>query len=171
MRIFFDTEFFEDGKTIEPISIGMVNEKGDTYYAEFAETDLYRAKQDQWMIDNVLVHLTGETKPKEQIKQEILQFVGDKPEFWAYYADYDWVLMCQLFGRMIDLPKDWPKFCNDLKQIVNLICNPKLPKMKGNAHHALADAIWVKEQWERIWPQILTTKFNGGITHASRRDR
>lgn len=37
-------------------------------------------------------------------------------EFYAYYADYDWVLFCSLFGRMIDLPKGFPMYCRDLKQ-------------------------------------------------------
>jgi len=38
------------------------------------------------------------------------------PEFYAYYADYDWVLFCSLFGRMIDLPKGFPMYCKDLQQ-------------------------------------------------------
>ena len=33
MRIFYDTEFLEDGKTIDLISIGMVAEDGREYYA------------------------------------------------------------------------------------------------------------------------------------------
>ncbi len=37
-------------------------------------------------------------------------------EFYAYYADYDWVLFCSLFGTMMDLPKGFPMFCIDLKQ-------------------------------------------------------
>lgn len=37
-------------------------------------------------------------------------------EFYAYFADYDWVLFCSLFGRMIDLPAGIPMYCNDLKQ-------------------------------------------------------
>ena len=37
-------------------------------------------------------------------------------EFYAYYADYDWVVLCQLFGRMLDLPKGFPMYCKDLKQ-------------------------------------------------------
>lgn len=28
-----------------------------------------------------------------------------QPEFYGYYSDYDWVVFCSLFGRMIDLPK------------------------------------------------------------------
>lgn len=30
------------------------------------------------------------------------------PEFYGYYCDYDWVVFCWLFGKMIDLPKDFP---------------------------------------------------------------
>jgi len=37
-------------------------------------------------------------------------------EFYAYYADYDWVVFCWLFGKMMDLPKGFPKYCSDLKQ-------------------------------------------------------
>lgn len=42
-----------------------------------------------------------------------------KPEFYAYYADYDWVAFCWLFGKMIDLPKGFPMYCKDLKQILD----------------------------------------------------
>lgn len=37
-------------------------------------------------------------------------------EFYAYYADYDWVAFCSLFGKMIDLPEGFPMYCKDLKQ-------------------------------------------------------
>lgn len=40
-------------------------------------------------------------------------------EFYGYYADYDWVAFCWLFGNMIDLPKDFPMYCIDLKQILD----------------------------------------------------
>lgn len=41
------------------------------------------------------------------------------PEFYAYYADYDWVLFCSLFGRMLDLPVGFPMYCHDLKQTLD----------------------------------------------------
>jgi len=40
-------------------------------------------------------------------------------EFYAYYADYDWVVFCWLFGKMIDLPKGFPMYCRDLKQMLD----------------------------------------------------
>lgn len=46
-------------------------------------------------------------------------WIADQPEFYGYYADYDWVLFCSLFGRMIDLPKGFPMYCRDLKQMLD----------------------------------------------------
>lgn len=40
-------------------------------------------------------------------------------QFYAYYADYDWVVFCWLFGKMIDLPNGFPMYCKDLKQILD----------------------------------------------------
>lgn len=142
MRIWFDTEFIEDGKTIDLLSIGMVREDGSTYYAESAEADHSRA--DEWVKENVLCHLAGGefVKSRAQIAADVVAFAGEAPEFWAYYADYDWVALCQLYGRMIDLPKGWPMFCRDLKQLCVEMGNPELPKQEDVEHNALADACW-----------------------------
>lgn len=155
MKYYFDTEFIEDGKTIDLISIGIVAEDGREYYAISAEFD--ETKANNWVKTNVLSHLPPRpTRPydevwkmKKQIREEILDFVGqDQPEFWAYYADYDWVVLCQLFGTMMDLPKGWPMYCRDLKQWCDFLGNPKLPKQKEAEHHALNDAKWIKKCWD-----------------------
>ncbi len=83
-------------------------------------------------------------------------FATDKPiEFYAYYADYDWVLFCSLFGRMIDLPKGFPMYCHDLKQMMDERGLTKEWKQLNhpdpkNEHNALADAIWNKGLYEKI---------------------
>lgn len=82
-----------------------------------------------------------------------------KPEFYGYYSDYDWVVFCWLFGKMIDLPQGFPMYCIDLKQILDEMPNrPKhtifgyrtvediksdvdYPK-QTNEHNALSDARW-----------------------------
>lgn len=43
----------------------------------------------------------------------------NNPQFYAYFADYDWVVFCWLFGRMLDLPKNFPYYCRDLKQMLD----------------------------------------------------
>lgn len=46
-------------------------------------------------------------------------WLEQEAEFYAYYADYDWVVFCSLFGRMIDLPAQFPMYCRDLKQMLD----------------------------------------------------
>src|SRR4029077_17890728 len=93
-----------------------------------------------------------EWRGRVDIEREVRAFCDPekdgKHEFWGYYADYDWVAICQLFGRMIDLPKGWPKYCRDLKQWADDLGNPKLPKQSTDEHSALADAQWNKQAWE-----------------------
>lgn len=61
MKIFYDTEFLEDGRTIDLISIGMVAEDGREIYcvAEEIESDpLYsRICEHRWLMANVVPHL------------------------------------------------------------------------------------------------------------------
>lgn len=45
------------------------------------------------------------------------------PVFIGYYCDYDWVLFCSLFGKMIELPEGFPMFCIDLKQMLDEALN------------------------------------------------
>jgi hypothetical protein len=146
MRYFIDTEFIEDGKTIDLISIGISAEDGRTYYAECEECDLSRASD--WVQQNVIPYLSGEKKPRAVIAEEIRTFLGEKPEIWGYYADYDWVALCQLYGTMMQLPEGWPMFAMDVKQWAVMLGSPKLPEQTSTEHNALSDALWTKEAWE-----------------------
>jgi hypothetical protein len=151
MRLFIDTEFIEDGRTIDLISIGIVAEDGRTYYAESAEFD--ESKASEWVVKNVFPYLGPKEgrKSRQQIRDEIFSFAGEWPEIWAYFADYDWVALCQLFGRMIDLPKNWPFYCRDLKQEMDRtgIKRKELPDCEAE-HNALADARWVRDAYEIV---------------------
>lgn len=151
MRYWFDTEFIENGKTIELLSIGIVAEDGRSLYLESSECNTNGASP--WVIENVFLHLTGGAALADRVQMQtaIRNFVDDgggKPEFWAYYAAYDWVALCQLFGTMMDLPKGWPMYCRDVKQLCDDLGNPALPPQEGTEHHALADARWTREAWE-----------------------
>ncbi|WP_100458737.1 3'-5' exoribonuclease [Mycobacteroides abscessus] len=65
----YDTEFLEDGRTIDLISIGIVCEDGREYYAVNSEADWDRIRKDDWLMDNVVRHLpthsTGEVKKRQ----------------------------------------------------------------------------------------------------------
>tara|TARA_R110000851_G_scaffold44245_3_gene108926 strand:- start:1911 stop:2858 length:948 start_codon:yes stop_codon:yes gene_type:complete len=135
-------------------------------------------------------------KSNNEIAEEIIEFCGkpimditqkefeqgkeakwniEQPVFYAYYADYDWVVFCWLFGRMIDLPKGFPMYCKDLKQMLDdkqkyfndlhiSKSRRKGYKMKPqylieeddnypnqeNEHNALDDAKWNKKLYQFI---------------------
>ncbi len=152
-RWFFDTEFDEDGKTIELISIGLVSDEGHEYYAVSRQFDPLHCNE--WVRQHVLGKLpvAGDPlwKSRAVIRDEIQALVKSgkgTPKFWAYYADYDWVVLCQLFGRMVDLPPDFPKYCRDLKQRLDdydFRWTDLPERAPGMEHHALEDARWVRE--------------------------
>lgn len=77
----------------------------------------------------------------------------EQREFWAYYADYDWVALCQLFGTMVQLPKGFPQFCMDLKQLSVMKGSPRHSVQDGDLHHALADARWNAELYAFLMAQ------------------
>lgn len=158
MKIWFDTEFIEDGRTIDLVSIGMVREDGAEFYRESAEADL--SKANDWVKENVLPRLSGTRWTRRTIREDVISFAGESPEFWGYYADYDWVVLCQLFGRMIDLPSGWPMYCRDIKQFCDFLKNPRLPP-QTNEHHALSDAKWNRQAWD-----FLRHRFVSGMDTA-----
>lgn len=150
-KFFLDTEFIEAPNHLDLISIGIVCESGETLYMESGEVDWSRASQ--WVLDNVRPHLSRNVATKRQIAEAVVEFVndnlatGDKPEFWGYYADYDWVALCWLFGTMMDLPNGFPMYCRDIKQWADMLGNPDLPKQGKGEHNALSDAHWNYAAW------------------------
>ncbi len=154
MRFYVDCEFVEAGPEhpIHLLSIGVVADDGREFYAVNADCPLEHVND--FVRAHVLPHIDWTiAKHRDQIRDELAAFVGlggDKPEFCGWYCDYDWVVVCQLFGDMSRLPPSWPKYCRDLKQWVDAMGNPRLPKQGKGEHHALKDARWTKQAWDQL---------------------
>jgi len=141
-RYFIDTEFAESPGQLDLISIGVVSEDGREFYAVAAD-GWSEDRCSDWVKANVLPNLgEGHRMTRAEIRDALLDFIGrDTPEFWAYYADYDWVAFCWLFGAMVDLPKGWPMHCKDLLDLELAQTDTAIPR--GNdRHNALDDARW-----------------------------
>lgn len=161
MKYFIDCEFIEDGKTIDLVSIAIVAEDNRKLYRISKEFDASLACP--FVVKNVFPFLvdakTGKAKnpevwkTKKEIKNDILEFIGnDKDiEFWAYYGSYDWIVFCQLFGTMMDLPANFPKWIHELKQLAEVHTNiwPPLTD-ETQEHHPLYDAEWCKQYHDKI---------------------
>ena len=165
---------------IQLISIGIICEDGREYYAisneynyhdasEWVKSNviapIYRnqisAFKQQFMDISTFHRYIPSSKSNSQIANDAILFCGGYvgevnstfralPEFYAYFADYDWVVFCSLFGTMMDLPKWFPMYCRDLKQMLDdtqeevdfqLKEHPNYPK-NSNEHNAIDDARW-----------------------------
>ncbi|MBE7160064.1 MAG: polyadenylate-specific 3'-exoribonuclease AS [Williamsia herbipolensis] len=155
MRFFYDTEFIEDGQTIELVSIGVVAEDGSEYYAVSTEFDPDRAGD--WVRANVLPHLPPPSSRtwagRQRIRDELLNFLtsfdGDI-ELWAWIGAYDHVALCQLWGSMPQLPRPIPRYTRELKQLWESLGRPALPPSPADAHDALVDARHNLRKWEAM---------------------
>lgn len=138
--------------------------------------DMERDMKRAFKIFKSLISLYG--KSRKKIAEEVQEFIIPKKalnllprELWGYYSDYDHVVFCWLFGKMLDLPEGFPMYTKDLKQsydfynknfkkrkslsavmphlidFENLKDHPDYPKQE-NEHNALSDARWNKKLYE-----------------------
>lgn len=178
MKIYYDTEFIEDGETIKLISIGMVAQNGDEYYGINEDLFLGQLLYQPWHLENTVPSLPirvladdkirwdehhadwDVVKSKSKIRDDVLKFIIEHSDpdvsLWAWFGAYDHVALCQLFGRMTDLPYGIvPMWTNDLRQELERKSNKfgfklRLPKQPEGLHNALADAQWLKHRAEYL---------------------
>ncbi|MPZ86386.1 MAG: polyadenylate-specific 3'-exoribonuclease AS [Actinophytocola sp.] len=155
MRFFYDTEFIEDGTTIDLVSIGVVDENGREFYAVSTEFDPDRAGP--WVREHVLDKLPPPADPawcdRATMRARLLRFLNrdrEKVELWAWFAAYDHVAIAQLWGDMPALPRELPRFTRELRQRWEDVGKPVLPTPPKDAHDALADARHNLARWRVI---------------------
>jgi hypothetical protein len=166
-RYYLDTEFNERGPDhpIELISLGLVRDDGASLSFTFSDGWVV-AHASHWLVENVLPHLppTNTWVTRAYARDAIEAFLAgdDRIEFYGYYSAYDWVLFCQLWGRMIDLPKSFPHYCNDVKQLAkNMGFTGDLKQFEERElakHEAVSDARQIRRYHNglRAWFEAQT---------------
>ena len=156
MRFFYDAEFGVTAPEVTLVSVGVVAEDGREFYAVSSEFDPLRVHP--WVRDNVLPQLppVATWKPRSQIRDELLAFLGEEPVLWAWYGAYDHVALCQLWGPMPALPRALPRFTMDVRQLWEHLGRPPLPVQSSGLHDALADARHCKVRWEALAEKAYT---------------
>lgn len=116
MLVFFDCEFTGLHQRTTLISIGLVAENGQQFYAELTD---YDAKQvDSWQIE----HVFGKLWQGSNVPPDVTYVYGDKKQVadalrgWlrdlfvptvTMVGDvlfFDWLLFCDLFGGVLQIP-------------------------------------------------------------------
>ena len=132
MKIFFDTEFTGLHKGTTLISIGMVDEKGRTFYAEL--TDYNQSQCDDWIQKHVIENLKLPRQgcynynnedtwcnvrgDKELVKEALTKWLSkyNEVQFVSDVCHYDMVLLIDIFGHAFKLPKGINAACHDINQ-------------------------------------------------------
>ena len=177
-----DTEFMDNGRTIELLSIAILAENGREFYRQVVEADYDRANP--WVRKHVLpqmrqcvagdkawhwayfsqrggdgcpAHIGCPWEFADNIAQELVAFVGESPTFLGYYSAYDHVALCQLFGTMMELPTGWPMYTQDLRQLLDQsgLQGVTQPEDDHGIHFALDDARWIMETYKRYFSEAL----------------
>lgn len=171
MEYFLDTEFDDqyydaeaDNRMWVPpaklISLSLVTKDGRELYAINADYD--RSRASDWLREHVIPQLdkpgAPAPVPETEIRDQVARFVdpgldNKAPEFWAWVAPQDWMLLIGLFGRLSERPERWPKLPHDLRTYCHLLGNPKVPQQESGLHDCLEDARWNREvfQWLRTY--------------------
>lgn len=166
-RIAYDLEFIEDGRTIDLVSIGMVNidATAETLYLISSQFDATAFWSRAWLVENVAPHLPWGRPIKNEplrpdpddprvmvrtdIRDRVVDFIlgplGNREpvQLWANYGGYDHVCLCQLWGGMRGHPDRMPMWSHDLQQHAEYagVLEADLPVQDTGAHDALADAL------------------------------
>ena len=136
MKIFFDTESTGLHKDTTLISIGMVDEDGRSFYAEFSDYD--ESQCDKWIHENVIKHLKWSKEGpiedfvnysgdlnycevygcKEYIKEVLADWLSkyDEVELISDCCHYDMVLFIDIFGSAWTIPAIVNPVCHDINQ-------------------------------------------------------
>ena len=152
MKYFIDFEFYDREDVRKAplfISVGVCSLDGREYYAE-SDYALARCDEDNWLTENVKPYLTGEGIDESMISKELEKFMVDPEEIWAWYGAYDYVCFCKLWGRMINLPEQFPMYFHEIQQVHGGRGSNKLPKQSSVEHHALNDAKYVRECYNKL---------------------
>jgi len=136
--------------------------------------DIEDAEYDKFNYRSMKYYIKKYGKTNKQIAKEVKDFCykgcnwnypnkENEIEFYAYFADYNWVAFCWLFGNMMNLPNGFPMYCKDLKQMLDAGYMNQEDKYEGmsrldaylkdikkhkdypiqsNEHNALDDAKW-----------------------------
>ena len=95
--------------------------------------------------------------PLSDLRQGLIHLVREVSDvdhapvrLFGYYSAYDHVCLCQLFGRMLDLPKEWNWYTYDLMTLIDGYgIDPKSVLARGD-HNPLTDAWATRQSWSNL---------------------
>lgn len=153
--IFLDTEF-TDFEYPQLISIGLVSEDGERFYAEMSN-GWSREGCSDFVLEHILPQLTAGDFLQERsfAARRLADWLADFPGPVRVVSDapgYDWVLMLNLLGGQLPgnlYPEPLAFYGESFPQLLPLLKEARQQAFAdAPAHHALNDAEALREAWE-----------------------
>jgi hypothetical protein len=173
MKLFFDFEMSGLHQHTTPISLGVVAANGKQFYCEM--TDYDQSQVDEWIQTNVIDNLllkeeedcvrqlgdytyckgTFETMKKE-FQLWIAQF--KHVELWSDCISYDGVLMNEMLGGAMNLPKNVDYIFYDICTLFKMFgIDPDISResfidkpIEGDKHNAIYDARVIEACYDKL---------------------
>lgn len=165
MKYWYDAEFEEAGTVIIPISLGIVSEDdrelyliNTEYMQSYIDLEGYHWRGNPsiitpWLCQNVCDKISQDEVNVfglgyEDWGLEIEAFISNDGnivsrkdvELWGWYGAYDHVMLCQVYGTMIQLPEPIPMFTNEIEQLRKGEEELERDLDRFPLHNALSDA-------------------------------
>lgn len=178
-KIFLDSEFTGLQKDSSLISIALLADSGEDFYAEF--TDYNQHQIDGWLKDHVTcnlslndsnqspdnmtkLHVKGtKTDIKTAIVKWLMQFGEEKHslQVWGDCPAWDWVLFCDLFGGAFGIPDSLHPLPMDLGTLFYLktsdadmkrvdYAGSEVAYLELKQHNARYDVYLIKACYEKL---------------------
>lgn len=172
-RIFMDLEFSGLHQKTTPISIGVISQDDETFYAEFNDYD--REQCDDFIKKNVIPNLIlSENDPIMDDFPHIVRSIGNckmiadelkewlnhigPVQIWGDCLSYDWVIFCQLYGHAFNIPKSVYYIPFDISTLFQMKgIDPDISREEycgiidtGIKHNSLYDATVIKCCYEKL---------------------
>lgn len=168
-NLFFDCEFTGLHQRTTLISIGIVAESGEKFYAETNDYD--ESQVDEWIFEHVIdrlwcqkyidppddvTYVLGRTETVgKRVHEWLEQF--DLVQMWGDVLGYDWMLFCELFGGAHNLPANVSYIPFDLAtKFKEYGIDPDVDRVAfsgmqdGVRHNALFDAMVIQACHDRL---------------------
>ncbi|MDI3390156.1 3'-5' exoribonuclease [Streptomyces sp. B-S-A8] len=161
-QIYLDTEYIPSNTSNRGlVSIGLVDDSGNEYYAVNADHDYAAVQAHTWLRENVWPSLPRtwtlafdrahpDVKPLDQIRAELAQFFAkdgtERAELYAWFGTQDHFRLLGLWGHdWEEMPRQIPTTIHELWHVVGAAgLKENLPEHDGDVHHALADAHYAR---------------------------
>jgi hypothetical protein len=151
-------QFYENGRTIDLISIAVVAPDGEFFYGINQNMPFGPISNHAWLMEHVMPSLPVRLgfanpwdadhpdfqylRPLSTIAESVRRFITryEDPCLWSDYSAYNHVALAQLWGPMVDLPEGIPMWTADVQQEIRRLGASGVPELEFEDRHALTSA-------------------------------